>query len=244
MSTRKRTQLLLQMWRSANVNRSPIPTTETVPPGGFEYKHDIELVLYVDEDDPETRKVYYDSIIAYNTVMILGPRPEILGQTTNRCFQESTGEICMLCTDDVIFHTPGWDELVIQEFLKYPDRIVLVYGEDGIQHGRTATLPFLHRNWVKTIGRYLPTYFIGESGDRWLTDVANRIGRKVYLPNLYVQHLHPAHGTMPCDATYTERLNMRRNKGNTQYWRQLFSNLESERKSEANKLKKFITEFK
>ena len=245
VTTRKRIDFLQNMWRTANSTRSPADVTDANGNLCFEYKHDIELVLCVDDDDVETRKFYYDHLLAYNTILILGPRPTILGETTNRCFKESTGEICMLCTDDVVFHTNGWDDIVVKEFEKYPDKIALIYGEDGIQHGNTATLPFVHRNWVKTVGRFLPTHFINEFGDRWLTDVATKVGRRVYLPDLYIQHLHPAHGGMPYDDTYTYRMNLRRQqKGTRKECIVHYNSLEQERVEEANKLQNFILNFK
>jgi hypothetical protein len=244
VSSRGRPAILKNMWHTANVNRCPAEVTDQNGYLNIDYKHDIELILCLDEDDTDSIKLYYDSLVSYNTRILIGPRPTILGETTNRCFKESSGEICMLCTDDVIFHTQNWDDLVVQEFLKYPDRIVLVHGEDGIQHGKTATLPFLHRNWIKTIGRYLPTYFINQSGDRWLTNVADKIGRRVYLPNLFIEHLHPVHGTMPMDATYQERIEMRRKSGTSQHWRRVYASLDKEREVEAERLRKFIAECK
>jgi hypothetical protein len=232
------------MWRTANEHRFKLPLHEGDSFLSPKCKHPIELVLYVDEDDKDTLNCYYSKIVALNTTLIIGKRPRILGETTNRCAKESTGEICMLCTDDVIFHTEGWDELVVEQFLNYKDRIVLVYGEDGIQHGRTATLPFLHINWINTIGRFLPTYFISEVGDRWLTEVATKIGRLCYLPNLYIQHLHPVHGTMPYDSTYTERRSMRAKEGSSAQWSTLYNMYNNVRQEEANKLLNYINEYK
>jgi len=237
IATRKRPDMLENMWRSAHENRA----------FGFEigsYKHELELVLYVDEDDVVTQDLYYNRLITSNTIITIGKRLDIIGEAINICFRESSGDICMLCTDDVIFHTNGWDDLVVNEFLKYPDRILMVYGEDGIQHGHTATLPFLHRNWIDTIGRFLPMHFVNEFGDRWITHVAKAINRCIYLPNLYIQHLHPAKKTMLADETYLERRKMSRDKMPLNSWRKLYDSLLNERNTEANKLQKFIDNFK
>lgn len=206
-------------------------------------KDELEFILYIDGDDKPTIDLYYKSLIASNVKAIFGLRQEIIGQGYNECCKISRADICMLCTDDVIFHTKNWDDLVVNEFSKYPDGIVLIYGEDDIQHGRTATLPFLHRNWINTIGHFLPAHFINEFCDRWLTDVAKMIGRCVYLENLHIQHLHHTQNTMSLDRTYLDRRKMSRNKMPLNSWRKLYHSLANERKIEADKLQNFIDNF-
>ena len=39
---------------------------------------------------------------------------------------------------------------------------------------------FLHRNWVETVGYFVPPYFSSDFNDTWLNEVADMIGRKIY----------------------------------------------------------------
>ena len=52
----------------------------------------------------------------------------------NRCYEISSGDIVMHCGDDIRFRTKGWDTKVLNKFKEYKDKIVLVYGDDGIRN--------------------------------------------------------------------------------------------------------------
>jgi hypothetical protein len=87
---------------------------------------------------------------------------------------------------------------------------VFVHGEDGHQHDRLGTHGFLSRRWVETVGYFVPPMFSSDFNDTWLTEVADRIGRRVFLPNVLTEHLHPAAGKGKWDRTHLERLERHR----------------------------------
>lgn len=166
---------------------------------------DIELIFYCDDDDP-----FFEANLAAGdgeaVQFLLGHR-KVLSQCWNVCSEHAKADILMHCGDDIIFRTPGWDDLIVAEFEKVPDKILLVHGDDGIQGGNVATHGFLHRRWMETVGYFVPPYFASDWNDMWLTEVANMLGRKVYLPNVYTEHMHPVAGKGDWDLTHQERMN-------------------------------------
>jgi hypothetical protein len=166
----------------------------------------VEVVFYIDDDDrasldvvPELQDVHEDVSI----VAVLGPRM-LMSDSYNRCAERATGDILMECCDSVLFHTVGWDAAVEAEFAKIPDRILLVFARDGIHDGRAATLPFLHRRWMETVGYFMPPYFSCDYCDTWVWEVAEMLHRIVYLPDVFIQHRHPEAGTAALDQTKIE----------------------------------------
>ncbi len=183
--------------RPANVTRL-IESARKTAAGRFEF------IICVDNDDP-TR----DQVLAQVTddVRVLVTARQMLSKYWNECATVARFDILMQCGDDIIFRTEGWDREVIYTFDQIPDKIALVHGEDGIQHANIATHGFLHRRWMETVGYFVPPYFASDYNDLWLSEVADALGRRVYLPNIYTEHMHPVIGKSELDITHQERLN-------------------------------------
>jgi hypothetical protein len=207
----------------------------------------VELLLYLDDDDP-TRTAYRAWIRAGDHSRILaldGPRI-LLTQTWNILLEHATGEILWHGNDDVDFHTDGWDQAVRHAFEAVPDRIALVYPRDGIQNEGLATLGFLHRHWVDTVGYMIAPYFSSDYGDTWNDDIARMLGRRRYLPDVYCEHLHPVAGKAigedgrplghQLDQTHRDRVARHGPDGNDQR----FLDLLPERQAAAEKLRALI----
>lgn len=181
--------------RPANVERMVASALDTA--------HDpdrVEIVLYVDQDDPAAVPQLP------NTRIVTGPRI-VLSQCWNACYEQATGEILMHAGDDIVFRSDGWDEKVRDAFEQVPDRIVFVHGDDGSPHGGGfGTHGFLHRAWPTTVGYFVPPHFVSDYADTWLNDVANALDRRIYLPDVQTEHLHPAWGKGDWDQTHRERL--------------------------------------
>ena len=199
----------------------------------------LQFVFYVDEDDPTRSEVQAlqgrSTSLATSIVVVTGPRV-VLSQMWNECYKLAEGDVLMQCGDDIRFRTPGWDEKVLVQFLAYPDRIVLVHGEDGIQGRQVATHGFIHRRWVQTVGYFVPPIFASDYNDMWLTEVADTIGRRVYLPKVYTEHMHPVAGKGPLDRTHQERLERHNQQDCDKLWR----DTAAERRADAAKLRAYI----
>jgi hypothetical protein len=159
-----------------------------------------ELICYVDNDDfsystdaPEFRRIKW----------VKGPRI-VMSDMWNELIPHATGDIFMLCGDDVIFRTPGWNAIVEDAFAASKDKILVVFGDDGGPGGKFfASLPFVHRRWVEIVGYFAGPGYSADFADTWPNDVADLLGRKKRLP-FVIEHLHPVWGKAAFDEVYLE----------------------------------------
>ena len=150
----------------------------------------IELIIYIDEDDYETISIYEKMRNENSNVRaVIGERLEYFGHSLNILYKEAKGDILFLVGDDCLVSNKNWDEIVLNEFNKVDDKILLVYGDDGNQGRKTATVGFIHKNWVETIGYLVPLGIMSRTSDSWLTKVAQIIKRDVFIDDLKIKHL-------------------------------------------------------
>ncbi len=169
---------------------------------------DVDLVFYIDADDEPSAAM----AVELDACHIIGERI-VLSDMWNACTSAAVGEILMQCGDDIVFRTPGWDAEVTAAFDKHLDRIALVHGDDGIHGQALGTHGFVHRTWVDTVGYFLPPGFSCDMSDVWLNEVADQLGRRVYLPDVLTEHMHPIVGKGLLDQTHRDRLAAGRRDG-------------------------------
>lgn len=195
---------------------------------------ELQFVFYVDDDDDDDRSSL-DVIARWGATLVTGPRV-VLSETWNRCWDEARFDVAMHCGDDIVFRTNGWDERVLEEFERRSDRILFVHGRDGVQDAGLGTHGFLHRRWVEAVGYFVPPYFSSDYNDLWLTEVADALGRRVYLPDVYTEHMHPIVGKGELDQTHRERLARHRRDDVDRRYREL----SEQRALDVAKLRKVI----
>lgn len=188
--SRYRPNQLVEMWRSA--------VETAVDPDA------LEMIVRVDDDDRA-----YDTLRSTGNRgqirWVVGPR-DVLSKNWNEAYAKARGDIVMHCADDIRFRSQDWDLHVITAFDKVLDKIAFVHGRDGVHDSNLGTHGFLHRRWVEAVGYFVPPYFSSDFNDLWLTQVADLIGRRVFLQDVYTEHLHPAVGKGPLDLCHQERL--------------------------------------
>lgn len=195
---------------------------------------ELQFVFYVDNDDMETIRVLNSRPIEDNISVVVGERI-VLSQMWNECARFAKGDILMHSGDDIIFKTKGWDTMIYDAFNASKDKILFIHGEDGHWGSRFGTHGLIHRNWMNTVGYFVPPYFSSDFNDTWLNDVANSLGRRLFLP-FETEHMHPLFGKAEMDDTHRERLerHKRDNVG------AVYSEKQGERESDAKKLLDFI----
>ena len=204
-------------------------------------KSDIDFSFYIDNDDTLSESKF-NEMNKLNIKVTKGDRI-CLSVMWNEAYKKAEGEILMHCGDDILFKTKDWDELIINAFNQYEDKIVLVGGNDGsgkeVHDGKFFTHGFIHRNWVNAVGYFVPPYFSSDYNDTWLNDVARLVGRWHYIPELLTEHMHPAWKKRPDDQTDIDRC-ARHYRDNV---RQLYDDLSYKRIEDAVKLQSYILEF-
>jgi len=167
-------------------------------------KNPLDIVAYIDRDDEVSEFKAKELGISY----LMGPKV-VFTDYWNQCASIAQGDIYMQCGDDVVFRTPNWDVLVEKVFSQFPDRIVLVHGDDlQPRFGRFfGTHPFVHKRWVEATGYFVPPYFKWGSGDQWLNEVANYLKRRCFVP-IVTEHMHFSEGKAETDSTYQTDTNI------------------------------------
>ena len=119
----------------------------------------------------------------------------------NQIYQKAKGPIVGYFGDDVIFHTPGWDDEVRKEFLA--DKAILVCCNDvHVQKGKIATLFFTHKLVHDKFGFYLDMRFRRWYNDTFWDSVFRHAGKLHYREDLIAEHLHPDKFPDKADMVY------------------------------------------
>ena len=198
-----------------------------------------ELVFYIDNDDTESITKAQELQTQYNIQYIVGERI-VLSEMWNECYKICKGEYLFHCGDDIVMKTPNWDNIVENKFLEFNDKIAFVYGDDlnPAMPDDFGTHGFLHRNWVDTVGYFVPPYFSSDYNDTWLNEVSKSIGRH-YKVNIVTDHLHPGIGKATWDQTHKDRL-IRHRSDNVEG---IYESKQIERQQDCLKLLNFIEKF-
>jgi hypothetical protein len=178
--------------------RRPIRLRSTIESALMTAMKEPEVLCYVSDDDDS-----YDGFKWDGAKIVRGPRI-VFSDLWNALVPEATGDILMLCADDVIFRTPGWDVEIERAFAAVPDRILMAFADDGGPSGKTfSSLPFVSRRWIEIIGYFTPSGYSADYCDTHVHDVAQMIGRKKYV-DILIEHCHHAWGKAEKDETYRE----------------------------------------
>lgn len=170
---------------------------------------ELEVLFYIDADDPESLARIGRQGLAVKK--LCGPPGCGIGVMTNVLYRESRGAFVLLCGDDNVFRTPGWDARVRAEFARFPDGVALVYPNDLYQGEQICTAPFISREVCELMGGPCPPVYVSSYIDTHLLNIfvhLEHMGhkRRIYLPDVVLEHLHHLAGKAQFDETYARRM--------------------------------------
>ena len=158
-------------------------------------KHETEFLFYLNDDDEKLAQ-YKD---------LLDEKHYTVGPNQSTCYswnlmaECASHDIVMLMGDDVQVQTPCWDQLIIEQFDKFDDKILMVVPNDGRDKGTKkltneitlwddTPLPSahfaVHKNWTNTLGYLAPVFFWHWHVDSYTQKVARKLNRCLYLPTV------------------------------------------------------------
>jgi hypothetical protein len=144
-----------------------------------------DLVFRVDDDDVATQEYLRDDARAHWR-MVVGPRLGYanLPKMYNELYQWSNGDVLMVGNDDMIFKTPNWDRIILDEARKYPDGLF----DFGVMTHNYLNFPFatISRKMADTVGCFFDPRFFW--GDIFWRDVASRFARAIPLHSVEIEH--------------------------------------------------------
>jgi hypothetical protein len=140
---------------------------------------DLEILLYLNNDDPTLSQ--YKDMIDSKYYQIGSDRSPCY--SWNLLAEQSKSDILFLMGDDGEFITENWGEKIIKAFDRYPDKIACVYPNTGGAVSKHKNPHFcLHKNWVDTLGYFVPPQFWHWYVDTWTAKIAQGLNR-YYLVN-------------------------------------------------------------
>lgn len=171
----------------------------------------LEVVLYIDEDDTESCEILYPGI---SLIKIIGRPGETMGNMNRACYGASQGRYIVLINDDVVFRTRGWDTRVREAASRFSDEIALVYGNDLDQGKTVPTFPIISRTVCRILGEICPRGYRHLHIESHLLDIFKQLARLgcnriCYLDDVIFEHLHYAVGKAAIDPIYAKKMNQR-----------------------------------
>lgn len=162
------------------------------------------LLFVVDHDDPELDAYWEaagDGAIRHLTVHT-GEGGRGMTAALNWAAERCAGVYDFLgfMGDDHLPRTAGWDAHVLGALNSPEPRIV--YGDDLLQGVRLPTAAFMPSRLVRALGYMAPPVLNHLYVDNFWLELGQALGGLRYLPNVVIEHLHPAAGKAAMDERY------------------------------------------
>jgi len=147
---------------------------------------ELQIILYLNNDDPELAR--YRELID-SKFFIVGP-DRSPAYSWNKLAGMARYDILCLMGDDAWFETANWVPKVMTAFNNYNDKIVFAYpdmaGYQGILQEHHCPHYFLHKNWIRVLGYFVPPQFWHWYVDTWHHDIAKLIGRRHIIKDVKI----------------------------------------------------------
>jgi hypothetical protein len=210
-------------------------------------KNSIRLYNYIDTDDPRMQQYRNnEEKNFFPTVFNVYDKPQSVSKSWNvlaeKAMYESKvwgADVLIMGNDDQVYLTKDWDIKLQEEIEKYDDDIYCCWFEDLINGKSHCSFPIISKKWYETLGYFTPGIFHFGYNDTWVYDIAKRIDRCHFIPEVTVEHLHFSTGKVQMDSTYHR--NRTEKRGNLYHLdKVIFDETSDQRAQAAEKLKKLM----
>ncbi|MFK0289754.1 aspartyl/asparaginyl beta-hydroxylase domain-containing protein [Streptomyces sp. NPDC090442] len=203
----------------------------------------IEVLCYVDEDDPALpryRALFDRARWRYGAIgrcaLHVGP-PIGVAAAWNQLAEQADGDFLLMANDDQLYVDYGWDVALDRRAGElaelHGDDVLCLYFDAAQYPEGGCDFPIVSRSWYDTLGYFVPTIFQQWEVEKWVFDLAQRLGRLYPVPGVFVEHRHYQDYKAPFDDTY-QRHRMTRGKSISDH--ALFLRTEHRRVAEVDKL--------
>lgn len=161
-------------------------------------------ILLMDSDDPKLAEYHHIRDVHAPEVFIQVYESELASQggissLFNQFFDENPAlEYYAMIADDVVPETYGWAKRLKDACM--PDKIA--FGDDGIQHHRLPTHPFIGGDLARRWGCLAPRELKHMYVDNWWKDMGIKDKCLLYLENVYLTHYHYINKKAKKDESY------------------------------------------
>lgn len=186
--------------------------------------NNVELVFGIDEDDP-TRDIVYKiaKAIPFVRIVDIKNNGKFIGisKIWNILAANTSEEIFGYIGDDMIFMTPGWDQIILNEFNNNlpKDKIKLVHCYDGHRtRDEICVNAFVHRKYYETLGYFTKEEFLINWSDQWMYQTFKAFNRVTWLKDVHIQHNHWIYGGRNKDKTADRMLSDNHDRISDNLW--------------------------
>ena len=145
--------------------------------------------LFIDTDDSNALR--YGQLLKGHATILNGNPGRSLGARWNALAKDAVGPLLMMGNDDLVFDTSGWDEVVHHRFKKaFPDLIGCLWCDDTINGPDHCAFPIISTRWAHLLGEFTSEAYGFFYHDTHIMDIAKRIGRTEYVPEVTIRHLY------------------------------------------------------
>ncbi|SBW01476.1 hypothetical protein KL86APRO_11438 [uncultured Alphaproteobacteria bacterium] len=142
-----------------------------------------DLWVFLDEDDVTGRDLIAtvnETPMAPFVNWLIAPRQAALGQAQNIVCAAAleTSGLVLGYPDDFRLASPGWDDILRHAYRECPGRLALHYIQDPTAQPEQITIMAASKEWIDTIGYFIPAHFPYWFGDNWLDEVSQLAGMK------------------------------------------------------------------
>lgn len=161
-------------------------------------------VFILSTDDPRIDEYKNLSYISDNPYIIVTPEKPGFVDPLNFGYLKDRREIYSYAVgfmgDDHMPRTVGWDERFVNQLIQLGSGFV--YGDDGFQHEAIPTHIAMTADIPLELGYMTYPELWHLYADNFWLDLGKLIDRINYLPEVLIEHMHPAAGKNKSDAGY------------------------------------------
>lgn len=159
------------------------------------------VVFILSYNDPQLSK--YMSLNLHDIIVVAPEKPGFvnplnLGYLSDRRHHYSYALGFM--GDDHLPRTKAWDEVFVNKLLKMGGGFV--YGNDGFQKEKIPTSIVMTANIPLALGFMTLPSLKHLYADNWWLDLGKALNKIEYMPDIIIEHLHPAAGKAANDEGY------------------------------------------
>lgn len=107
------------------------------------------------------------------------------------CINNTSSKLLAMIGDDVIFSTKGWDTALLAHYNKLENK-QHVYSFLDSRSNEGTPHPIVTREYVETMGYFMPPLFLHWFADTWTVDIAKYAGCFTHLKDFLLVHDKPS----------------------------------------------------
>lgn len=169
------------------------------------------ILFCVDDDDPKRQQYFskFDNAKlskTYGAQMVSGPRLRCVG-TLNKVVptlvDSGKYDIIGFMGDDHRPRTHNFDKK-IESALADETGYAIAYGDDLLQGQNLPTAAWIRTDLIKSLGAFVPPKLKHLYFDDTHKTIGTELGVLIYLPEVVIEHMHPAAGKAEWSDQYRE----------------------------------------